>query len=203
MAGSFFIPKGQADAGLAFKGDSLTIEDVLLNFGNEIQEKLRESLRNKVSQGTTKALEQSILFDVTNDQGVWRFRLDFNKYGDYLDQGVQGYGGTVTTDSKHYPNRKKGDNWVNKAPASPFRFREKKPKLINGQGISLWAYTKGLNPFAVQNVVWRQGIKATNWFSEVATDEVVADLRDDLEKAGAKNIEIYLTSKLEGEANGE
>lgn len=191
------------DEELIFEGDTKTLGGVLQNFGNDLQEALRVSLRKSISSGTSKNLEQSIVFSVKLESlGVWRFQLFMDNYGDFLDQGVRGAGGTRKTTSK-FSKGNKGKIFKQRAPNSPFQFRKKRPPLDEKDNPKAWslrryAQSKGLNPFAVQESVFRQGIKATHFFRNVVTDKLIDKLTLSLEMAGAENVELDLVNILKG-----
>ncbi len=191
------------DEELIFEGDTKTLGGVLQNFGNDLQKALRESLKKNVSSGTSKNLEQSIQFQVKLESlGVWRFRLVMDNYGEFIDQGVKGAGGTRKTTSK-FGKGNKGRIFKQRAPNSPFRFRKKRPPLDAPTDPRAWslrryAQSKGLNPFAVQESVFRQGIRATHFFSDIVTDKLISTLTLSLERAGAKNLELDVVSILTG-----
>lgn len=194
------------DEELIFEGDNKTLGGVLQNFGNDLQVKLRKSLRTKVHGVSSKNLEQSIVFDIKMESlGVWRFQLKMSDYGDFVDQGVQGAGGVRKTTSK-FGNGNKGRIFKNKGIGSPFRFRKKKPPLDDKTDPKAWslrryAQVNGLNPFAVQESIFRQGIKRTNFYTDVVTNKLIKTLATSLERAGANNIEIDLVTILTGKTN--
>lgn len=194
------------DEDLIFEGDVKTLGGVLQNFGNDLQKALRESLRSKVSNGTSKNLEQSIVFDVNmKSLGVWSFQLKMDNYGDFIDEGVRGAGG-VRKSNSIFGKGNRGKIFRQKAPKSPFRFRDKRPPLdaSDGKSWSLrrWAKSKRLNPYAVQESVFRQGIKATHFYSDVVTTKLIDKLTISLARAGAQNIELDLVNILKGKSNG-
>lgn len=178
MSKTFFSDKDLVSAG------SDSIQDVLITWGNEVIGKLKKSLSAKVSSGTSKRLERSLIV-LPIELGDSRFTLTFkaDEYWKYINKGVQGAGGI------------KADNsiWTNKASGAPFSFKDKQPPIKRGEGISLWAYAKGLNEWAVAKSVFHQGIKATHFWDEVVNKSLVNDLVKRLEKAGAKEIELVLT----------
>lgn len=189
------------DDELIFEGDNKTLGGVLQNFGNNLQEALRESLRKKVSGSTSKNLEQSIVFSVKMESlGVWRFKLIMDNYGTFLDEGVRGKGGTRKTTSI-FGKGNKGRIFKQNAPQSPFSFKNKRPPLDSKEGpkawsLRRWAQVKGLNPYAVQESVFRQGIKATRFYTDVVTDKLIDTLSISLSRAGAEGIELDLVEIL-------
>lgn len=193
------------DEELIFEGDTKTLGGVLQNFGNDLQEALRESLRKKTSSPTSKNLEQSITFLVKMQSlGVWRFRLSMADYADFIDQGVKGAGG-VKKSSSIFTKSKAGSPWKQRAPNSPFRFRKKKPPLEKKDDPSAWtlkrwAESKGLSPFAVQESIFRQGIPPTRFYSDVVTPKLMSKLSESLARAGATDIELSVVDILDGTA---
>ena len=195
------------DEELIFEGDNKTLGGVLQNFGNELQEALRQSLRSKLNNLTSKNLEQSILFDVKMESlGVWRFRLVMADYGDFIDKGVQGAGGRRKTDSVFGKGRK-GTAFEKRNTTSPFKFRKKKPPLDDPDSPQAWslrryARANGYNEFAMQETLVRSGIRATRFYSDVVTPKLIENLSRSLEKAGAKSFELDLVNIFTKEATG-
>jgi hypothetical protein len=84
-------------------------------------------------------------------------------YGEYQDKGVRGAGGTRKSTSPFNKRNNKGKIWKQKAPNSPYSYKDgKKPSVKH---FKRWAESKGLNPFAVRESVFRQGIAPTKFFS--------------------------------------
>ena len=79
-----FITEGTLDSGLSQLGDNDTIEGVLQNFGNSLQEELRASLNDKGMQVSDK-LGSSIIFDIDPSDGRLKFELKMEQYGSFLD----------------------------------------------------------------------------------------------------------------------
>lgn len=187
------------DEELIFEGDTNTLGGVLQNFGNDLQERLRKSLRERTSKTTSKNLEQSIQFKVNmHSLGVWSFRLVMEDYGDFIDQGVRGAGG-VKKSSSIFTKTKKGSPWKVRAQNSPFRFRKKKPPLDDRDSpkswsLRRWSQVKGLNPYAVQETIFRQGIAPTRFYSDVVTEKLFDTLTTSLERAGATQFELDLVN---------
>jgi hypothetical protein len=83
--------------------------------------------------------------------------------GSIQDKGVRGAGGTRKSTSPFNKRNNKGKIWKQKAPNSPYSFKDgKKPSVKH---FKRWAQSKGLNPFAVRESVFRQGIAPTKFFS--------------------------------------
>jgi hypothetical protein len=187
---------GFLDSEITTVSDTSTLSGVLLTFGQDLQEQLVNSLASEGLQDSN--LAQSIRYQVTAVEGGYRFELFFDEYGKFVDEGVSGKGGRKAS----------GGVWRNKASGSPNSFRDKKPPLRDRggdptRGIESWANAKGFNKWAVQEAVFRQGIKATHWFTDVIDTGIVQQLVDSLEELGVKQLEIDITEKLKGILNGE
>ena len=165
-----------------------TIGGVLQAFGNEIQTELRESLQSKGSENTA-VLGQSIIFDIEFLGSAYLFELKMEKYGDFIDEGVAGIGG----------NKSDGTAYEAVQTSGRFSFKEgKKPPLFKE-----WAQSKGVNPFAVRESIFRKGIKGNKWFTEVMNQRKIDNLITRLEKAGVKEISLQFSNgKLTGRTNG-
>jgi len=157
------------------------IQDVLIEWGNEVIDKLQASLIAKQSRNTTLNLYSSLVV-LPIELGDSKFTLKFQAedYWKFINEGVKGVGG----------QKKDGSVWTQKGGASPYTFRDKKPPT---EALSLWAYAKGLNVFAVQNSIFHKGIKPTHFWDEVINQNLVKDLVKRLEKAGAKEVELVLS----------
>ena len=157
-----------------------TIGGILENFGKEIQLELRKSLELKGSD-TSGVLSESIQFDIEFLGSAYSFELKMEKYGDFIDEGVTGVGGTKSN----------GTAWDIVQTSGRFSFKEgKKPPLFKE-----WAQSKGVNPFAVRESIFRKGLKANNWFSQVMDQGRFKFLIDKLEKAGVKEVQLVLENK--------
>jgi len=171
---------------------SVTLSDILFAFGEDLQNELKASVRQNYGGNTT--LEESIRYKVTPQKDGFRFELFVPEYGDYLDQGVQGKGGT----------RADGRGWINKGAGSKFSFNQKRPPISPAgqiQGLGTWSTSRGLNKWAVQEAVYRQGIKKTEWYSSVVDENTVNTLIKNLEEAGAKQMELDLVKFIENGTN--
>jgi hypothetical protein len=186
MAGSIL---GLSDSEISQIGVENTILGVLQDFGNKLQKELRDNLDSKINTQTAQLLRQSIVFDITVLGSGYQFELLMNDYWKFVDKGVQGAGGVM----------KNGTAWVVKNLSSPYRFSQKKPPL---SALAMWSNNQGANPFVVQRSVFHKGTKATNFFSEVVDNpELVNTLIKDLEKAGAREVEINLKNAINGISN--
>lgn len=186
---------------MSFLSDEITKESqknvagVLQDFGNELIDELVNKL---ASQGLGDSnLARNMYYSVNPTKTGWQFQLFFNEYGNYLDEGVQGKGGKKAS----------GGSWRNKGGGSKFRFRDKKPPIRDRtdptRSLETWAKPKGLNVWAVSESIFRQGIKATHWFSDVVDAGIIDRLLQKLEENGVRELEIDISEQLKGIFNGK
>lgn len=192
---------------------------VIQNFGNDITDRLRQSLQSKVKGFTSKQLEQSIRFDVTPvGKAQYRFVVYFDDYGSYLDQGVSGVGNAKTPGgfkrkaragkAKSMPRAKKAKgekkikpSWANQVTGTPFSFKAaKKP---SAKHFKQWSQVHGINMYAVRESVFRKGLKPNHWYSDIVGEDIVSELIKSMEKVGVKRIELDIKNILEGRINGK
>jgi len=168
-----------------------SIQDTLLTWGNEVVDKLKKSLRAKISEGTSDGLQNSMIV-LPIEIGESRFTLMFQSkdYWKFIDKGVSGAGG----------NKADGSAWVNKGAGSPFSYRDKKPPVnfssLDGSSLLQWSFNKGYSEYAVRESVFHSGIKATHFWTDVINKSLVKDLVKRLEKAGAKNVELIIAKEF-------
>jgi hypothetical protein len=65
------------------------------------------------------------------------------------------------------------------------------------QGLGTWSTERGLNKWAVQESVYQQGIKKTEWFTKVYDENLTNELIKKLESVGAKQMEIGFVKFIE------
>lgn len=183
---------------LEFKGNR-TLSGVLQDFGNDVQQALRDNLKDKQKGFSGDALWQSILFDVDLDGGVYRFELKLNEYYKFIDEGVSGNAGVRKSDSKFGSKPKAGEFFHDKGQGSQFKFKKGPPI----DPLRLFASIQGLNVYALREGIFQHGIQANHFYSEIITAETINDLIKDISKAYKKAIEIELVDIFKGELNGK
>lgn len=126
-----------------------------------------QQARSKLTQlkkNSTKTLYDSINAEIKVMPNSIRVYFNMSDYGFFQDQGVKGAGGVRATTSKFKSTNNKGKMWRQKAPNSPFSFKiGNKPSVKH---FKQWAQSKGLNPFAVRESVYRQGIAPSLFFTK-------------------------------------
>lgn len=112
----------------------------------------------------SKRLANSIKGYVKESKNSIQVSFEMDLYGAFQDEGVKGAGGVRETTSKFNKRNNKGKMWKQHAPNSQYSFkREKKPSVKH---FEKWSKKRGLNPFAVRESVWRQGIKPSLFFTK-------------------------------------
>ena len=134
---------------------------VLIKFGKYVIQQARSNL-TKGKHNFDKTLYNSLRYSIYYSNDNFSLTFSMEDYGEYQDKGVKGAGGTRKTTSAFKRTNNKGKIWRQKAPNSPFAYKDKKPPV---SAFKAWAESKGLNPFAVRESVYRQGIPATKFFS--------------------------------------
>jgi hypothetical protein len=137
------------------------IAAVLVKFGKYVIQQARSNL-TKGKHNFDKTLYNSLRYNIYFSNDNFSLTFSMEDYGQFQDQGVRGAGGTRKSTSAFKRTNNKGKIWKQKAPNSPFAYKDKKPPV---SAFKDWAQRKGLNPFAVRESVYRQGIPATKFFS--------------------------------------
>lgn len=153
------------------------VSAVLIKFGKYVVQQARTNL-TKGKHNFDKTLYNSLRYDIFYSKDKFSISFSMEDYGQFQDQGVKGAGGTRKTTSAFNRRNNKGKIWKQNAPNSPFQFKNKKPPI---SAFKRWAEEKGLNPYAVRESVFRQGIPATKFFStpfRMAYNRLPPDLLD-------------------------
>lgn len=153
------------------------ISAVLIKFGKYVVQQSRANL-TKGKHNFDKTLYNSLRYDIFYSKDKFSMSFSMEDYGQFQDLGVKGAGGTRKSTSAFNRRNNKGKIWKQKAPNSPFQFKNKKPPV---SAFKQWAESKGLNPYAVRESVYRQGIPATKFFStpfRIAYNRLPPDLLD-------------------------
>jgi hypothetical protein len=138
------------------------LEAVLTKFAKFVIQQARTNL-TKGKHNFDKTLYNSLKYKLFVGENSFTLGIEMEDYGDFQDKGVKGAGGTRKSTSPFNRRNNKGKIWKQKAPDSPYSYKEgKKPSVKH---FKRWAESKGLNPFAVRESVYRQGIPATKFFS--------------------------------------
>lgn len=167
------------------------VKNALDTFGFNLKKQSRANLTRK-GVNDTKKLYESLDYETNVSKNSIEFEFEMSEHGEYLDKGVRGAGGVRKTTSKFNRKNNKGKLWKIKAKDSPYRFREKKPPL---SALSGWAKSRGLNPYAVQTVVYHQGIEKTEFFTR-AVETQLPKLLDNLGEAYGDDLDNFINITL-------
>ena len=138
------------------------VEATLTKFAKRVIRQARSNLTKK-KKNFNKALYNSLSYKLKVSKNSFYLNFYMEDYGAYQDEGVKGAGGTRKTTSSFNKRNNKGKIWKQKAPNSRFKFKEgTKPSVKH---FKAWAQSKGLNPYAVRESVFRQGISPSKFFT--------------------------------------
>jgi len=170
---------------------TITMGLVVQAWGDELVNQLVYSLGlNGIDDGQ---LANSVRYEVTKNGNGLSFKLFFEDYGVFQDEGVRGAGGVRKSTSKFGKGRR-GQIWKQNAPSSRFKYTNKKPPI---KAIETWANSKGLNKYAVRESIFRQGLKPTHWFTRIIDENPFEELSVNLSVKGAESIEMSIKDILE------
>lgn len=162
------------------------LKQALDDFSNKITD---DAISNLVSSGKVDSgkLKESIKNLGTNvSKNSIEIKIEMLPYGAFVDKGVRGAGGTRKTTSDFKRTNNRGKIWKQKGGNSPYSFKEgKKPSVKH---FIEWSNKRGLNPFAIREAVYRQGIEP-NRFLEKAVKKNISDLPDVIKTAFNLDIE--------------
>jgi len=155
---------------------------VLIKFGKYVIQQARSNL-TKGKHNFDKTLYNSLRYNIYYSDNKFSLVFSMEDYGEYQDKGVRGAGGTRKSTSPFNKRNNKGKIWKQKAPNSPYSYKDgKKPSVKH---FKRWAESKGLNPFAVRESVFRQGITPTKFFStpfNIAFNKLPPEIADAIKK---------------------
>lgn len=171
------------------------IEATLDQWNNETIKKLQESLDSKASSGTSQMLRQSIEPQTiqTTDNGL-SVEIVMEDYYKFIDVGVKGIGRSGLPDTNE-------SVFNQKAPDSPWSFKAGRENKPSASHFKEWANGKGINPFVLSESIWRRGIKANHFYSDVINESWISELVTRLEVAGAGTVEVLIINELENGNN--
>ena len=123
--------------------------------------------------------------------------MEMDEYLFFQDEGVQGAGskfGARKQTSRFKKGNTKGKMWRNLAKGSQFRFASGKPQSDGRgilKGITAWAVSKGLNPYAVARSTYMQGIPPSKFMTK-ALEREFKTLPSELTEAYGLDIDKFL-----------
>lgn len=136
-------------------------------FGKRLKKESKTSLTKK-KKNASKSLYNSIDYELIVSKNSFQFSFQMEDYGDYIDKGVKGVGGTKAD----------GTQWKKKRVTNNiYKYTNKKPPYMV---FNSWVIKKGLAPrnnkgqftsrksllFAISNSVYHTGLEETQFYSK-------------------------------------
>ena len=182
---------GHIDVGSDIQSDKIfdvcsSIGEVINNLGVRLKNKTLKELDS--IRDTSGELKQSYDFKVKIFGETFEMSIFLADYYDYVNKGVRGAGGLRKTEDGKYLKSGPSQAWKVKSVDSPYFYSNKRPPL---SPLKKWLNNKGIkyNPFAVQESIFRRGIKGNHFWDRVVDDatngEINRELIKDLINAGA------------------
>jgi len=147
------------------------VKNALNIFAFDVVEDAKRELAKK-KKNASKSLSDSLDYDLKVSKNSFSLSFNMEDYGEFIDRGVVGAGGTKADGSKWKRKRtsnkslfKKGKGFTNKMPPSKVFDRWTVRKGIAPRKNGKFTTRKGLN-FAIAKSVFHQGIEGTNFFSK-------------------------------------
>jgi hypothetical protein len=172
------------------------VQKELDRFSKSVIKEARKNLTT-LKKNHTKGLWESLKGNVKSMPNSLSIDFEMNLYGQFQDKGVKGVGGVRETTSKFKSTNNKGKMWKQNAPQSEFKFKiGKKPSVKH---FMQWSASKGLNPYAVRDTVYHQGIKPSLFFTK-PFEAAFKRLPDELiEKFGLDAMNLFKQTQFKNE----
>ena len=172
------------------------VQKELERFRDYVIKEARSNL-TRSQKNVSKGLYQSLKGNVKAMPNSLSIDFEMNLYGQFQDKGVKGVGGVRETTSKYKSTNNKGKMWKQNAPQSEFKFKiGKKPSVKH---FMQWSASKGLNPYAVRESVYHQGIKPSLFFTK-PFEAAFKRLPDELvEKFGLDAMNLFKQTQFKNE----
>ena len=178
----------------------LEVEKILKKFGTKVVKEARKNLSKKNASGTlSKSLGYNVKVNRAKPNVPPSFEFDFvwEDYGDYIDKGVAGVGGTKAD----------GSRWKKKkVVGSKYKYKDKQPPRIAFNG---WTIRRGIAPrssggqfqkrtgllHAIAKSVYHTGLETTHFFTK-PFNKYFKTLPDEVLKAYGDDLDIFLKKAL-------
>ncbi len=174
----------------------MSVEQVLNTFGNDVVKGAKRELSQQ-GKNASKALSNSLAYEVDVHKNSFTFTLYMEDYGEFIDKGVKGVGGTKAD----------GTKWkLKKVTNNLYKYKDKRPPIIAFNG---WTIRKGIAPrskggqfqkrrsllFAIANSVYHTGLETTNFLSD-PFNIFFKDLPNDVIEAYGLEVDDLLETSL-------
>jgi hypothetical protein len=169
------------------------VKNALDSFAFDVVDDAKRELQRK-KKNASKTLSDSLDYDLNVSKNSFALTFTMEDYGEFIDAGVKGAGGTKADGSKWKRKRtsnislfKKGKGFTNKMPPSKAFDKWTVRKGISPRKNGKFTTRKGLN-FAIAKSVFHTGIEGTNFFSK-PFNKRFKELPDDLVEAFALDVD--------------
>lgn len=181
--------------------DNGRVLSVLTSFGNQLDERSKSNLRKEGKGGGS--LENSIKSKAEKFPNSFGFWFEMEDYGEFVDAGVKGIGGTKADGSK----------WKLKTVTNnKFSYRTPSKTNSNGrfkQSLGGWSIRKGIAPrssggqftkrkglvFALRKHVMHTGIETTNFYTK-PFNKLFKALPEDIIEAYGLEVDAFLKQAI-------
>ncbi len=181
MAGSIL---GLTDDQLISVPEGESLIEVLQIWANELIDDIISSIDKKQLNVTGSLRQGAIVLPIEDFRNQLKMNIQMAGHYAFVDKGVRG-----TEESS-------------KAPNSPFSFKEMRPPSVSD--LDKWANNRGLSisGFALQDIIFRTGIRETKFYSDVVTEDRFKDLKNRVAKASKTEIRFSIKNKINKINNG-
>jgi hypothetical protein len=165
------------------------LKGALNNFGQKVVSDARANLQSSGKVHTGELMNSIFTTGAKFSKNSMELGFEMSYYGAFIEKGVRGAGGVRKQTSTFNRSDNKGKIWKQKGGNSPYSFKEgTKPSVKH---FIDWSNSKGLNPFAVRESVFRQGIKPTPFLSK-AVEKNIGLLPNEIATAFAFDVQSTL-----------
>ncbi len=180
MAGSIL---GLTDDQLISVPEGESLIEVLQIWANELIDDIIASIDKKQLNVTGSLRQGAIVLPIEDFRNQLKMNIQMAGHYAFVDKGVRG-----TEESS-------------KAPNSPFSFNDKRPPVSE---LNKWVNNRGLkiSGFALQDIIFRTGIRETKFYSDVVTEDRFKDLKSRVAKASKTEIRFSIKNKINKIKNG-
>jgi hypothetical protein len=176
------------------------LKDALTKFGDDVVADAKANLQ-KSGKVDTGELSNSIQSTgaVFHRQSI-ELGISLSYYGAFVEKGVRGAGGVRMTTSTFQRTNNKGKLWKQKGGNSPYSYKEGiKPSVKH---FVEWSNKRGLNPFAIRESVYRQGISPTPFLGD-AVKKNIGTMPTQLKEAFALDVQTTIDFIIKSNFNNK
>ena len=162
--------------------------NTLEEFGKRVVKQSRQNLTKK-KKNASKELYDSLSYNIAENNGTFVLSFSMADYGEFVDKGVKGIGGTKTDGSKYVLKKVTNNNFKYKSKMPPTKAfdqwvikrglagRNKKGQFVSRESLK----------FAIAKSVYHTGLETTNFFT-TPLEQNFNKLSDDLLNSFANDI---------------